>query len=412
MAGAAGWLACRRGLVIAWAGVAGIALPGGWVAAQNAVPGAGQPLPSSQIRAEARLLEVIDRIGQHDLDGALQAVAELTREIPNFHAARLVQADLLRFRSGRLAGAGLAQTGEGGLRLRELQEELRRRLHAGAAAPAPGTVPREFLQISPAVPHAIAVDASKSRLYLFANGAQGPRLIADFYVSVGKLGIDKRAEGDQRTPLGIYFVTGQIAGAKLPAFYGKGALPLNYPNDWDRAVGRNGSGIWLHGAPPDQFARVPEASDGCLVLANPDMELLMRTVGRRTPTLIRERLDWVSPQEPQQRRATDAFRQVLDGWQASWRGQDWQERVAALYGENLLQSPALRQRLRQQAEHMRSADYALRDVSVYAWSDARGEIRVVNLHAASRVYPRGLRLRQYWRQDGGGWKVFSEDVLN
>ena len=39
---------------------------------------------------------------------------------------------------------------------------------------------------------------------------------------------------------------------------------------------RTGSGIWLHGTPPDQFARAPLATDGCLVLANPDLPEKMR----------------------------------------------------------------------------------------------------------------------------------------
>jgi cyclophilin family peptidyl-prolyl cis-trans isomerase len=98
------------------------------------------------------------------------------------------------------------------------------------------------------------VDASRSRLYLFENTPQGLRLVADYYASVGKLGIEKSVEGDQRTPLGVYFITSRLDPATLRDFYGAGALPLNYPNPLDQLRGKTGSGIWLHGTPPDQFS--------------------------------------------------------------------------------------------------------------------------------------------------------------
>ena len=55
-------------------------------------------------------------------------------------------------------------------------------------------------------------------------------------------------------------------------FTASGALPINYPNLLDMQRGKTGSGIWLHGTPPSQFSRAPQASDGCVVLANPDLE--------------------------------------------------------------------------------------------------------------------------------------------
>src|SRR3546814_8483534 len=49
---------------------------------------------------------------------------------------------------------------------------------------------------------------------------------------------------------------------KLPDFYGDGAYPLNYPNEWDKHEGRKGYGIWLHGTPSTTYSRPPRASDG------------------------------------------------------------------------------------------------------------------------------------------------------
>ena len=42
--------------------------------------------------------------------------------------------------------------------------------------------------------------------YLFSNSPAGLSLVADYYISVGKAGIAKVIEGDQRTPLGKKFL--------------------------------------------------------------------------------------------------------------------------------------------------------------------------------------------------------------
>jgi hypothetical protein len=94
----------------------------------------------------------------------------------------------------------------------------------------------------------------------------------------------------------VYFITSRLDPAKLKDFYGAGALPINYPNPLDQSRGKTGSGIWLHGTPPDQFSRAPQATDGCLVLANPDLERILRTVEpRSTPVVIARQLQWVQP---------------------------------------------------------------------------------------------------------------------
>lgn len=415
---------------------------------------------ASQSQAEARLLAIIRQVEKRDLDGALKAAADLTAEVPNFRAAQLVYADLLRFKTGRSGdvlagmppkpaaaasaatpaaiGTANASTGAAGrsgvlvrhnlsvgavtrlesaesaptqAQLRLLQDELRQRLHADSSAPPAGAVPGEFLMLGPSVKHAIAVDASKSRLYLFTHEAGALKLVGDFYVSVGKLGTDKWQEGDQRTPLGLYFVGRHIPGPRLPEFYGKGALTVNFPNDWDKAVGRSGSGIWLHGSPPEQFSRAPEASDGCLVLANPDLTLLMQTVDKQTPVLIRDKLQWVAPKAQAQQRAAESFLRVLDDWKSAWHGTDLRK-LAAVYTDDFLQSPSARGSQERLTAYFNGPGVTLKDMSVYSWKDEQGEIRIVNMRASSKAFADGLPLRQYWRKTAGGhWRIFSEDVM-
>src|SRR5690606_33752444 len=180
--------------------------------------------------------------------------------------------------------------------LTDLREESLLRMRALRERPPAGAIPAQFLQLSARSRHAIAIDTSRARLYLFENGPQGLKLLADYYISVGKSGTDKEAEGDLRTPLGVYYVTSNLDPKSLRDFYGAGALPINYPNPYDARRGRTGSGIWLHGTPPSQFARSPKATDGCVVLANPDLKRIIRTVEvRTTPVLIATSLRWVPP---------------------------------------------------------------------------------------------------------------------
>ena len=140
----------------------------------------------------------------------------------------------------------------------------------------------------------MVVDTSKSTLYLYENVNGEPRYVSDFYISVGKKGADKVSEGDQKTPLGVYFVNGHLTKDKLTDFYGPNAYPLSYPNEWDKREGHDGHGIWLHGTPSDTFSRPPRASNGCVVLANNDLNLLgSRLQIGITPVIISDKIDWI-----------------------------------------------------------------------------------------------------------------------
>lgn len=385
-------------------------------------------LTAVPVTAEARLLRVIQLVEGQELDAALQAAAQLTEDVPNFLAAQLVYADLLRFKTGR--HAGLAASPGAGVtdlpakkvsvapkaadeqpldwqaQMHGLRKELERRVHGSSFSPPAGSVPREFQRLGASVRHALAIDASKSRLYVFSNEQGKLRLIADFYVSIGKLGMGKSQEGDQRTPQGVYFIGRQIAGAKLPDFYGKGALTLNYPNDWDKAQDRSGDGIWLHGSPPDQFARLPEASDGCIVLANSDLLTLMKTVDRQTPVLLSDKLQWAAPSDLVQEQAADSFAPVLQAWQQAWTNAD-QPLLAKMYVQDPGSEQAAKARL---TEFFRYSDVALQNLSVYAWKDPQGDIRIVDVQIGSKNVGKFLPLRQYWRKSGGHWEIFSEEV--
>src|SRR5574340_957732 len=223
---------------------------------------------------ELALAKSLQAVGNNRLDVALDEVDSLLRINPNFKLAQLVRGDLLLARARPINDFGDAPNAPQD-RVQDLRQEANARLQR-VQQQQPIAVPKYLWQFDSRQRHAIVVDTGKSTLYLYENVNGEPRYVADFYISVGKKGADKSSEGDQKTPLGVYFINQHLGRDKLTDFYGSGAYPISYPNEWDRRLKRDGHGIWLHGTPSDTYSRPPLASNGCVVLSNDDLTHLGR----------------------------------------------------------------------------------------------------------------------------------------
>ena len=365
--------------------------------------------------AENRLIAIYRLIGQARNREALEPARELVRDYPTFQLAQLVYGDLLnsQVRPVRTLGDVSASASQAGANtLAGRREESALRLKALRERPPPGTLPSQFMALAPSSRHAIAIDTSRSRLYLFENSSTGLHLVADFYVSIGKLGAEKNIEGDKRTPLGVYFITSNLDPKTLTNFYGSGALPINYPNALDQSRGKTGSGIWLHGTPPEQFSRAPRASDGCVVLANPDLNRLIRTVQvRTTPVVIAEQLQWQPPHTVASN--SQAFATALTSWQEAKSSGDM-ARLLKFYTANFRsQDKNLEQwtpALRQEVERLQGRPIQLKDLSYLHWSDT-ADTMVVTFGEVIEGMRTGMTKRQYWIRDGIQWQIFFEGVI-
>ncbi len=371
------------------------------------------------LQAEARLLQIYQQIGQGQTRVALAAAEKLVADHPNFALAQLVYGDLLVAQTkGSIRAVG--DVPEATVRaapgvLTDLREESLMRIRALRERPAAGLVPANFVRLSPRNQHAIAVDASRARLYLFENTPQGLKLVADYYASVGKLGIDKNVEGDLKTPLGVYYVTNTLDPNSLKDLYGAGALPINYPNPYDIRRGKTGSGIWLHGVPQGQFARAPKATDGCVAISNPDLQdVLKRVEIRTTPVVILPKIDWVNP--AQSNADTAAFDKAFAAWRSAKLAGDLERTMAIYttdfnsYGKTLTDWRGIIN-----AEIARKRSNELKDVAVLHWVESsQSATMVVTFSEVPSGAVSGPTKRQYWLRSpvtNNQWKIFFEGII-
>jgi murein L,D-transpeptidase YafK len=375
---------------------------------------AGTPAPRyTDSGPEPLLARIFEQIEQHRWDAALKETESLVKAYPNFRLAHLIKGDLLLARTRPIKNFGEGGTRDTVEQVADLREEVIARLRAYKSKPTEAQVPRYLLQLRPDQKHAVVVDTQRARLYLYQNDNGTPRFVADYYISHGKLGVEKLVEGDKKTPIGVYHVTSSLPRQKLPDFYGSGAFPINYPNEWDKKQGRKGHGIWLHGTPSDTFSRPPKASDGCVVLANTDLDTLAKNLQiGSTPVIISNSIEWLSLDDWQAERKS--LLAMLDEWRKDWESLDL-DRYARHYARNFVNDG---KDIKTWLDHKKKVNagkqwvkVATQNVSMFR-NPGKDEYVVVTFeqdYQSSNLSNR-MQKRQYWIKEGGRWKIVHEDA--
>ena len=104
----------------------------------------------------------------------------------------------------------------------------------------------------------------------------------EYSAYTGKNKGDKFKEGDLRTPIGIYTLTKKIS--KLDSFYGPLAFVTSYPNSYDKYMGRDGHGIWIHGLPTNE--QRDDFTKGCIAINNKSIKCLDKHIDIEKTLLI------------------------------------------------------------------------------------------------------------------------------
>lgn len=385
----------------------------GSVASSSSIPPPPNALgvAAGKTDPEALLIDIYKDLGANRLRDAQAKADALVAAYPTFRLGHLVQGDLLMMHARPVRNFG-AMPDAPPEKLKELREEAIVRMRSLQEKPDPVLIPKAVLQVGDDQKNVFVVDTSRSRMYVYENQAGELKYQTDYYISQGRFGANKSKEGDQRTPIGVYYVNNRIPGPKLPDFYGTGALPLSYPNEWDKRNGRSGYGIWLHGTPSDNFSRPPLSSDGCVVLANPDLQNVYATaeVGK-TVVVISQHVQFVDKGEWQRQRSEAAS--MLDQWQQALEGAD-NDKMLSYYsrdfrsplGESL---PTWFARQQKSLNGARLTSVKLRDVSLFRYPGPDDMIvGTFTQESAVGKSKNAIRKRQYWVREGSQWKIIYE----
>ena len=372
---------------------------------------------------ESLLVKSLLEITEGKTKQAFETVNELIRAAPNFKLAYLIRGDLLTAQSHALSGFGDSNTTDPSAtpsseQIAGLRDEARTRIEYYLSDKKTAQLPNLFVRLSAEQENLIVVDTAKSRLYLFKKVDGALQYAADYYVTVGKNGVGKQTQGDKRTPLGVYF-----AGTKLTQplddIYGDAAYPLNYPNEIDQHQNKNGSGIWLHGTPSGTYSRPPRASDGCVVLSNPDLKALEPILQTgKTPVIIADKLEWLPSDQASEQLKTQnsdklALQKAIEDWRKDWVSQNTDEYLSH-YSKKFFYSDG---GLAQWGDYKRGIQASkpkvaikIDDVSMFGYPGFEQPVVVVNFEQdfKSPTLQNKMRKRQYWMNENNQWKIIYE----
>ena len=359
---------------------------------------------------EERVAAALMQLEEQDVSASLSELEALIEDYPNSKLGHLLWADLLAARAG---SPDLIKDFSENLRqLDGLRDELNYRwLSITNQTPAEqGMVPKNLLTSAPIEQYILAADASLSRVYVFENIGVSYELVADYYMTIGKAGMGKDREGDLRTPEGVYHVTSYLPGEELPPRYGPGAFPINYPNAYDKKLARTGYGIWIHGTEPENYNRVPLASDGCLSLSNDEFVEIQRYISTdgTTPVIISRRFEWVDPSERFKFR--EEAHRVIELWEKDWESLDTNQYLSHYSRELFNNFDAFASRKHQVNASKSYISIELNNLSVYDYpGDERMMMVTFDQQYQSDNHHSVTRKRQYWKQQKSGrWQIIHE----
>lgn len=282
----------------------------------------------------------------------------------------------------------------------------------GKPADSQPLVPAGVFSLSASTHYLLWVELEQGRLNVLENlGEAGVVLRKRIPISIGKQGIGKRLEGDNKTPVGIYRIENFLADAGLDDYYGVGAYPLNYPNPLDMLESRTGHGIWLHGLPKQAQQRPFLASEGCIVIDNKSLAALASEIGPGdTMVLSTNELAWVPRKQAKEHGGS--LKLAMNSWQKAWESRnshDYLGYYAADFSDlhrNKKQWAAYKSKINSDKKFIK---VEVSDVNMVVEPARPDVVNVVfqQNYTSDNFHWHG-RKQQLWRQGEGGWKIIYE----
>jgi len=364
---------------------------------------------------ESLLIESLESISNGKLDQAIKTIDELIALAPNFKLAHLIRGDILTAYSMSINNFGGSAIKINSIKVEEFKKEAQRRIKGYLASIKYNLQPKFNILPDQNDKYLIYVDMDSSRLFVFENSKGKYSYLSDYYVSIGRNGYGKRFEGDKKTPFGTYFIQKKIQ-QELTDFYGDGAYPLNYPNEFDRVNKSTGSGIWIHGTSKSTYSRAPEASDGCIVLSNKDLveiKNVLNTTG--TPVILSN----LSINNLSLRKEEDIkndqkrLLSTIKSWKESWRNANYSEYIN-FYTNNAIYNNANYKKWalikKNVFKRSKNIQISLNNISIYEYPSNQDQLRIVlfDQDYKSNLIINKTKKKQIWKTENGEWRIIYE----
>ena len=257
--------------------------------------------------------------------------------------------------------------------------------------------------------YAILVEKKSQKMYIYKGKTQDPFMV--FTITTGKNNGDKLYEGDEKTPLGIYFFNKILEGKNLLPMYGIKAFVTNYPNPYDSYKGKDGSGIWLHGTEDPFKPLTPFSTKGCVAMRNSDLIKVSPLITlEKTPLINTEEIKFVKYEQMLKDR--DFFLNLLSSWKKGWESRNI-NRYIDFYSKNFkngnrdyTEYKNFKARLNKIYKYIR---IKLSDIQIFR-TDRYVLMSFYQKYRSDRTKFQGIK-RLYWINESGKWKIIRENAL-
>ena len=364
---------------------------------------------------ESLLMKSLELISNEELDQASKVIDELIVLAPNFKLAHLIRGDILTAYSMSIDNFGGSAIEINSNRVKELKKEAQRRIKGYLILNKNYDQPKFNILPAETDKYLIYVDMDSSRLFVFQNTDGKYFYLSDYYVSIGKNGYGKRFEGDKKTPFGTYFIQEKIQ-RQLIDFYGEGAYPLNYPNEYDKVKNFTGSGIWIHGTPKSTYSRPPEASDGCIVLSNNDLVEIKNVLNTTGTPIILSNLSIAKLNlrtDDDIKEDQNRILNSLEKWKRSWMSANYIEYInfysnEAIYNNSIYQKWTRTKKT--VLKKSKNIKISLSNISIYEYPSNHEQLRIVFFNQAysSNLITNTTKKKQIWKEENGEWRIIYE----
>jgi len=364
---------------------------------------------------ESLLIKSLDLISNGRLNQASKIIDELIVLAPNFKLAHLIRGDILTAYSMSINNFGGSAVAINSEKVTELKKEAQRRIKGYLISHKNNRLPKFNIIPDEKDKYLIYVDMDSSRLFVFENKKNKYFYLSDYYVSIGKNGYRKRFEGDKKTPFGTYFLQKKIQ-RELTDFYGDGAYPLNYPNNFDKINQYTGSGIWIHGTPKSTYSRAPEASDGCIVLSNRDLIELKNVLNTPGTPVILSNLSIIDlglrDEEDLKKDQKELLNSIMK-WKLAWIHKNYEEYIkfyrpyARYNNSNFKKWTHAKKNVFKKSKGIK---ISLTNISIYEYPSEDKPLRIVffDQDYTSNLIANKTKKKQIWENKNGKWRIIYE----